>query len=58
MIEAFGDLLPGASDIFVRSIAPEKRGQENRLTPGLWRFEFDQNGYVKDLVKIIEFERQ
>ena len=58
MIEAFGDLLPGASDIFVKSIAPEKQKQENRLTPGLWRFEFDQSGYVKGLIKIIEFERQ
>ena len=58
MIEAFADLLPGASDILVKSIAPERQGQENRLTPGLWRFEFDQSGYVKGLIKIIEFERQ
>jgi hypothetical protein len=58
MIKAFSDLLPGASDIFVKSIAPEKQKLENRLTPGLWRFEFDQSGYVKDLIKVIEFERQ
>jgi hypothetical protein len=58
MIEAFGDLLPGASDILVKSIASEKQEQENRLTPGLWRFDFDQSGYVKGLIKIIEFERQ
>jgi hypothetical protein len=58
MIEAFSDLLPEISDIFVKSIAPEKQKQENKLTPGLWRFEFDQNGYVKDLIKIIEFEKR
>ena len=58
MIEAFSDLWPEISEIFVKSIAPEKQGQEKRLTPGLWRFEFDQNGYVKDLIKIIEFEKQ
>ena len=57
MIEAFSDLLPGASDIIVKSIAPEQQAQENKLTPGLWRFEFDQGGYVKGLIKIIEFER-
>jgi hypothetical protein len=57
-IEAFSDLLPGVGDIVVKSIAPEKQGQENRLTPGRWRFEFDQNGYVKELIKITEFERQ
>lgn len=58
LIEAFSDLLPGVGDIFVRSIAPEKQELENRLTPGLWRFEFDQSGYVKDLIKVIEFERK
>jgi len=58
MIEAFSDLWPEISEIFVKSIAPEKQGQEKKLTPGLWRFEFDQNGYVKDLIKIIEFEKQ
>ena len=58
MIEAFSDLLPEINGIFVKAIAPEKQKQEKKLTPGLWRFEFDQNGYVKDLVKIIEFEKQ
>jgi len=58
MIEAFSGLLPEINDIFVRSIAPENQKQEKKLTPGLWRFEFDQNGYVKDLIKIIEFEKR
>jgi len=58
MIEAFGDFLPEINEIFVKSIAPEKQKQDKKLTPGLWRFEFDQNGYVKDLIKIIEFQKQ
>ena len=58
MIEAFSDLLPEINGLFVKSISPEKQKQETKLTPGLWRFEFDQNGYVKDLIKIIEFAKQ
>ena len=58
MIEAFSDLLPEMNDLFVKSIAPAKQMQEKKLAPGLWRFEFDQNGYVKDLIKIIEFEKR
>lgn len=58
MIEAFGDLVPQINGILVKSIAPEKQKQDKKLTPGLWRFEFDQDGYVKDLIKIIEFEKQ
>ena len=42
----------------VKSIAPDKHLEENKLSPGLWRFEFDENGYVKGLLKIIEFEKQ
>ncbi len=57
-IEAFSDLLPEAGDILVKSFAPDKQLEENKLSPGLWRFEFDENGYVKGLLKIIEFEKQ
>jgi len=56
-IDAFSDILLKTDEIFVKSIAPQEQKQEKKLTPGLWRFEFDQNGYVKDLIKVIEFEK-
>ena len=56
-IEAFPELLPEVTDVLMVPVRPEDREKEGEvLSPGLWKFEFNEQGFVQRLVPIIKFK--